>query len=208
MVQEQSIDTLAQYGGDICFDFINTVNTRRKGVDFEYLSSYDTFLDWCEKTALCTTKQRRQLKKYAQQHSMEKAKSLESVIRLRETLYALFSEIASKQTVGETILHSFNTYLHTCFKQIEIKVQNGKFSLAYKKIDENLLFPTWPIIYAAYKMLLSDQLDRVKECYNCGWIFLDQTKNGQRKWCNPSTCGSVEKSRRYYERRKLMERNT
>jgi predicted RNA-binding Zn ribbon-like protein len=52
--------------------------------------------------------------------------------------------------------------------------------------------------------LLGDpaRLSRVRACpgRNCGWLFLDTS--GRRRWCSMETCGSREKMRRMYERRR------
>jgi predicted RNA-binding Zn ribbon-like protein len=52
--------------------------------------------------------------------------------------------------------------------------------------------------------LLGDplRLARVRLCpgRNCGWLFLDAS--GRRRWCSMTTCGSREKMRRMYERRR------
>lgn len=52
--------------------------------------------------------------------------------------------------------------------------------------------------------LLGDpkRLARVRLCpgRNCGWLFLDAS--GRRRWCSMSACGSREKMRRMYERRR------
>jgi predicted RNA-binding Zn ribbon-like protein len=53
-------------------------------------------------------------------------------------------------------------------------------------------------------MLLSDpgRLPRLTRCpgHECGWLFLDRT--GRRRWCSMAACGSREKMRRLYARRK------
>jgi predicted RNA-binding Zn ribbon-like protein len=52
--------------------------------------------------------------------------------------------------------------------------------------------------------LLADsaRLARVRQCpgRDCGWLFLDAS--GRRRWCSMTTCGSREKMRRMYERRR------
>jgi predicted RNA-binding Zn ribbon-like protein len=47
-----------------------------------------------------------------------------------------------------------------------------------------------------------ERLARVRLCpgRNCGWLFLDAS--GRRRWCSMSACGSREKMRRMYERRR------
>jgi predicted RNA-binding Zn ribbon-like protein len=46
------------------------------------------------------------------------------------------------------------------------------------------------------------ELDRVKTCPgdNCGWMFLDETKNSRRTWCLMETCGNRAKAARHYRR--------
>jgi predicted RNA-binding Zn ribbon-like protein len=45
-------------------------------------------------------------------------------------------------------------------------------------------------------------LARVRRCpgRDCGWLFLDAS--GRRRWCSMTTCGSREKMRRMYARRR------
>ena len=58
------------------------------------------------------------------------------------------------------------------------------------------------IVESAVALLTSPDLERVKACPGCGWFFLDETKNGSRRWCSMRMCGSLAKSRRYYLRKR------
>jgi predicted RNA-binding Zn ribbon-like protein len=31
---------------------------------------------------------------------------------------------------------------------------------------------------------------------DCGWVYVDRSRNGFRRWCQMETCGTEEKSRR------------
>jgi predicted RNA-binding Zn ribbon-like protein len=37
-----------------------------------------------------------------------------------------------------------------------------------------------------------------RHCCLCGWLFVDRSRNGNRRWCDMRTCGSRDKMRRYY----------
>jgi predicted RNA-binding Zn ribbon-like protein len=52
--------------------------------------------------------------------------------------------------------------------------------------------------------LVSKQLERVRQCSNpqCGWLFLDNSKSGNRRWCSMSACGNRAKAHRHYLRQK------
>ena len=57
------------------------------------------------------------------------------------------------------------------------------------------------VAQAAYDLLTGDHLARVKVCAGCHWLFLDQSKNGSRRWCSMEDCGTSAKMRRYVARR-------
>jgi predicted RNA-binding Zn ribbon-like protein len=45
---------------------------------------------------------------------------------------------------------------------------------------------------------------RVKACGDdrCGWLFLDSSRAGNRRWCSMATCGNRDKARAHYRRHK------
>lgn len=59
---------------------------------------------------------------------------------------------------------------------------------------------------AAMDLLLTVDYGRLRRCPpddgGCGWIVLDQSRNGSRRWCQMADCGSAAKSRRLTERRR------
>nr|WP_062331774.1 CGNR zinc finger domain-containing protein [Herbidospora sakaeratensis] len=38
---------------------------------------------------------------------------------------------------------------------------------------------------------------RIRACGRCGWLFLDSSRGGRRRWCSMSICGNREKARRH-----------
>jgi hypothetical protein len=49
---------------------------------------------------------------------------------------------------------------------------------------------------------LGNEKWRVRACGNrrCGWLFIDRSANGRRRWCDPKACGNRMKVRRYRAR--------
>src|ERR687894_218821 len=58
-----------------------------------------------------------------------------------------------------------------------------------------------PLAYAAWDLLTTGPLNRVKRCPACPWIYLDQSKNSSRRWCTMDDCGKAVKMRRYVAKR-------
>jgi predicted RNA-binding Zn ribbon-like protein len=65
----------------------------------------------------------------------------------------------------------------------------------------DLRLPLLHVALSAAELLTSPQLPRVKACPlpegGCGWLFLDETKNGTRRWCSMAHCGARAKNRRF-----------
>jgi predicted RNA-binding Zn ribbon-like protein len=62
------------------------------------------------------------------------------------------------------------------------------------------------IAAAAMDLLLTVDYERLRRCPpedgGCGWIVLDKSRNGSRRWCQMAGCGSAAKSRRLTQRRR------
>jgi len=59
---------------------------------------------------------------------------------------------------------------------------------------------------AAFRFLRAGDLARLRRCPldegGCGWLFLDRSRNGSRRWCRMADCGTGVKTRRLTERRR------
>jgi predicted RNA-binding Zn ribbon-like protein len=64
----------------------------------------------------------------------------------------------------------------------------------------------WPVAHAATALLTSGDLDRLKLCAGCHWVFLDSSRNHSRRWCTMEVCGTDEKKRRYVAKRAARRR--
>jgi predicted RNA-binding Zn ribbon-like protein len=58
----------------------------------------------------------------------------------------------------------------------------------------------------AAELLRGADLARLRRCPpeagGCGWVFLDRSRNGSRRWCRMADCGTTVKARRLTERRR------
>jgi predicted RNA-binding Zn ribbon-like protein len=51
-------------------------------------------------------------------------------------------------------------------------------------------------------ILTSPERERLSQCRDaeCGWFFLDTSKNRSRRWCTMEGCGNRNKARTFYRR--------
>ncbi len=56
--------------------------------------------------------------------------------------------------------------------------------------------------HSALRLLAEVESDRLKICGQCGWLFIDRSRNRSRAWCDMAVCGNRAKASRHYHRRK------
>ncbi|WP_027685242.1 CGNR zinc finger domain-containing protein [Rhizobium leguminosarum] len=55
---------------------------------------------------------------------------------------------------------------------------------------------------SALRLIAMPDPQRMKICGNCGWLFIDRSKNRSRAWCDMAVCGNRAKAHRHYRRKK------
>ena len=82
----------------------------------------------------------------------------------------------------------------------------GHFHWEWEHAPPRLAACCGPVVWSAAELLTAEELHRVHECagHDCGWLFLDVSKNGSRRWCSMETCGNRAKARRHRERQQAV----
>lgn len=200
------INNIKLDGGTVCFNFVNTIHGRFSKPFKDYLIDYAAFLKWAYRVKILNAAETKKLNDYRLKNPGETEQFLLKIKKQREVLYRCFSSIARKKDIDKKLLFRINSL-----------IPKSLCNFKYYKIEKELLLlwdkervhpekPFWAIAKSAFDILNEVNFERIKECSECGWIFLDETKNNNRKWCNMKTCGARNKARRFYERRKNSQR--
>jgi predicted RNA-binding Zn ribbon-like protein len=130
---------------------------------------------------------------------------------LRETLYRAFSAIAQEKTPAAGDLQQINeaalqALQHRCLTRVD-KGYRWEWRWDEGSPLERVL---WPVAQSAAELLTSDKLYTVRLCEasDCEWLFLDNSRNRSRRWCDMTSCGNRQKARRHYQRvREVIEKS-
>lgn len=57
-------------------------------------------------------------------------------------------------------------------------------------------------VHSTLRLIAMPDPERMKICGNCGWLFIDRSKNRSRAWCDMAVCGNRAKASRHYRRKK------
>jgi predicted RNA-binding Zn ribbon-like protein len=202
MQPDKSIRTITFDGGCACFDFVNTVDQRLTTPVREYLRSYDDMLVLSERLGLLPRETLAALGAYATRHPGEAEEVRAGIVRVRENLYALFAAVAAGKPVEQGVLAAFNHDLGMVFSRLRFGNAAGTLQLALEMAPDDLYLPLRLALRSACDLLTNHPPSRIKSCPSCSWLFLDASKNNTRRWCDMQACGSNDKAKRYYHRKR------
>jgi predicted RNA-binding Zn ribbon-like protein len=190
-------------GGALSLDFVNTVDPRHAADRLEYLDSYSALLTWSRHAGTISAAEGERLLKAAPAEPGEAQRVLERAITLREALYRIIAQAIRDQPPAGDDLGSLHGELSEAMARIRITWSPQGFSWLWEDTQPPLDRVLWPVARSAADLLVAGPLARVRECPgdgNCGWLFIDQSKNATRQWCEMRTCGNRAKARRYHAR--------
>jgi predicted RNA-binding Zn ribbon-like protein len=188
-------------GGRPCLDFLNTTSGRGTAERREHLHTFGDLLAWAHHADILGTEDTLALARLARGKPAGARRILAQAITLRETLHVIFEATVQGQQVPAAAVVRLNRFIAGAAKAAQLAPTEGslwRWSSDARRLER----PLWPIIRSAAELLTAGPLNRVKMCpgHGCGWIFLDETRNGRRRWCEMQVCGSRAKMHRYRHR--------
>ena len=191
-------------GGILCLDFANTVSQRKnpeRAVD--HLGTYDDLVAFAEQSKLLSPGQAGELRAHAQRHRPAARDTLRRAISHRENLHRAFSALAVGKPAASGELQQINDFAVAALSHRRLARVDGRYRWEWQWNNKNALDSIlWPIAQSAADLLTSSELATVRMCGapDCAWLFLDQSRNRSRRWCDMKVCGNRQKARRHYQR--------
>jgi len=203
--REKCEETPALERGELCLDFVNTVDwryniTRKK----ETLKDFSALVSWSKQGGILEEKTTQVLFKKALEQPNKAEQVYEKTIELRELLYRIFSSMATTGQASNHDLSIFNKYLADSMgKSCCLIPSNNGFVWSFCSGTDSMDLFLDPIIKSAADLLVSPHLKRIKKCADdaCGWLFMDMSRNNSRRWCSMKNCGNRAKAHRHYLRK-------
>lgn len=188
----------------VCLDFVNTVGDHLKeSIYQEYLTSYSAFVQWCHRRGIINSEQADFFLAESKKRDLEAVAVFQRVHQLREALFRIFFAVAAQDSPEEKDLEILNGEIDRVLPRLKLKYLDQGFIWTNTGERKALDWMLSIIVQDIIDLLLSDKLARVKICRgdNCGWIFLDMSKNRSRRWCSMQECGNRAKARRHYSKK-------
>jgi predicted RNA-binding Zn ribbon-like protein len=194
-------------GGHPALDFLNALEERATPAEVNYLPGYDPLLRWSTRAGLLSERTQRALLRMQSEHPGKARKVWAAAMDLRRALDAIFRTLAKGKPPPEDALRALNATLAEAHAHRRLQPQAGG-ALAWRWAAEALEIPAWEIALATAALLTdAGRCARIRICGNpaCDWMFLDESRTGQRRWCRMNVCGNEAKVRRFRERQRSAQ---
>jgi predicted RNA-binding Zn ribbon-like protein len=202
-IQPSRADRLPLLGGVLCLNFANTTSGRGTAHRIEHLQRFEHLLAWARHAGALDETAAKALE--TQELDGRAAhRVLARAIALREALHALFGAVMAGAPAPAPGLAELNRSLAEAMAAAVIEQTATGFAWRWPARSTPPERVIWPLARSAAELLTTADLSRLKTCpgRNCGWLFLDTSRNGRRRWCEMEVCGSRAKMRRYHQRRR------
>jgi predicted RNA-binding Zn ribbon-like protein len=210
METPEHIRAMRLVGGNPALDFVNT----RSGPpiaepDADSLCEYADLVAWARYAGLLTDAESIGLARLARNHAREARKTFDRAINARATIDAVFRTVSRGERPSAPLLDQLASLEADALEHG--RLVEGSSGFAWRWQADDLGRPLWPVVHTAVELLTAGRLDRLKGCGGCRFLFLDDTRNGSRRWCSMDDCGTAQKMRNYVTRRaarRTAERTT
>jgi predicted RNA-binding Zn ribbon-like protein len=191
--------------GSLCLDFVNTVGGRVTGQDIvllDKLKDYPDLATWSRLAGLSTAHEVRRLERVALRYPARAAATLGRATKLREALYRILKSILGRSAPDDFDVDILRNELSIARAHERLVRTRARFAWAWGQSDNAVDSPLWRVSRSAADLLTSTDLGKLRQCGGdeCGWLFLDTSRNHSRRWCDMKDCGNRAKVRRFRRR--------
>jgi predicted RNA-binding Zn ribbon-like protein len=187
---------------ELSIDLANTVAWRGSAPS-ESLHSVADVLGWLASSKTLPGRALAELRQWFDAHPADVARVYGEVIETRETIYRLLHAVATGAVPAGEDLRQLNRALTEAAPRayLDRALRRVGWRIDVRPTAASLLAP---VLWSAADILVGPDCGRIRQCANhsCLWLFLDDSKNGTRRWCSMQACGNRAKAHRHYLRQK------
>jgi predicted RNA-binding Zn ribbon-like protein len=180
-------------GGHPALDLANAVFNRRvPEADNELLKSARDIGNWISASGLAGAREGKAVAGIADEAFVER------IHAVREASAEIFASVAEEKPPAAEAL----AFLFTCAAEglddHAVRLDGTRPALALSRWrDADAV--TAALALLSIEGFFALPRDRLRSCPRCGWLFLDTSRGGKRRWCNMRICGNREKASRHRE---------
>jgi predicted RNA-binding Zn ribbon-like protein len=189
-------------GGAVALDFANTLDWRLRERPVELLQTFSDLLRWAWSAGVLDLSDARALQAWSAARPRVAARALADAIEVREAIAVVFQARARGKRLPAPGLARLDAACREAWARRALVARGPKAAWEWQKDVPEPRRPAWAAALDAARILTSDDLARMRQCGDaqCGWLFLDTSRNRSRRWCTMKGCGNRNKARSFYRR--------
>lgn len=189
-------------GGSPALDLANTLDWRLREQPVELLHTYTDLLRWAWSAGVLELEEARTLRHWAESHARLAARALARAVELREAAAMLFHAKAREEALPRAPLTTLEGVHQAATKARVLRTDGRSVEWAWREPTPEIDRVSWAVALDAVRLLTTSEGERIRQCADaeCGWFFLDVSRNRSRRWCSMEACGNRNKVRSFYRR--------
>lgn len=205
-MQARRVTGLRIVGGHPALDLANTISSRRGGTGIDCLATYDDLLLWAARQGVMDEADADKLRTAAQLDPVAAAVTLQNAKQLRECIWRMWTAMQAGTDPSAADLALLTCEVLAAQRARVLRWSGARGWWQWTEAA-GLDAVTARVALAAAELFAGEHLHRIRECegLQCGWLFLDATRNGTRRWCVAEQCGSLDRVTRFRAKRKVAE---
>jgi predicted RNA-binding Zn ribbon-like protein len=194
---------LGLIAGRLCLDFANTASGRGGPKQLDHLRRYEDLAAWAVHAGAIERPAALELLRQAEAAPDAAAALLVRALALRELCHRLAMTLAAGGQPAPADLAGAAAAWRSALATATLAPAGARFDWRWPADDLGAGWLLGPLALDLIALLIGPDLARLKRCpgADCGWVFLDRSRNGRRRWCEMRICGNRAKARRHHERR-------
>lgn len=172
----------------------------------EDLLDYDALLRWSVFASVLGGGARDRLREEARRSPSAAVGVHRRALRLRESIFRVGLALMKGGSASAGDLVVLDREAREARRHQNLSPRSGRVHWAWTDHVQRLDRVLWPLALDAATVFGGDDVERLKQCPECGWLFLDATRNHSRQWCDMADCGNLAKVRRFRRRQRQRRR--
>jgi len=189
-------------GGHVVLDLVNTVNAR-DGDPVDWLDGYPRVLEWAALAEQFDESLLAELWGINDADPGAGTLALRRFRELREAIHDVLAATIQNETAPEKALRRVEARWKAAVALARLTISDDRTGPELSVESSRLDYLSHELALRAVDLLRTFPEGRTRICAGtkCGWLFIDSSKGGRRRWCDMATCGNAAKSKRHYERK-------
>jgi predicted RNA-binding Zn ribbon-like protein len=188
---------------ELSIQFVNTVAWRLRDPVDDRVRSAAALLGWLKAAGVADARLIIRLRAHFEKYPREERAFQSDAVRLREAIYQILLSRIDGKSFDRSALKTLNSALQAPARGLHLATSRRALSwhAGDRVAAPNDLLK--PIAWSAAGLLTGPRCKKLRQCQDergCGWLFIDESRAQNRRWCSMGDCGNRAKVLRHYHR--------